>query len=152
MINLTDVKKVVYSYKKKLIQNINKVFTYDFDPEVDVVLFEVHSIGYGAYDISITPMSNGEEIGYNRIESLLREVHFEIDLEQFLNQDDENYRQVRKELNQIAFNLILLFFSECFDEAGQKPSHIQYYIRTHEADNVFNLQDKTWVEIEDLYE
>ncbi|MGA8942965.1 MAG: hypothetical protein WB502_09660 [Thermoactinomyces sp.] len=151
MISLTDVKKVVFSYKINLIENINKVFTANIVPEPDMVLFEVHNIGYGAYDISITPMSNGEEIGYNRIKNLLREVQFEIDLGQFLNQDNENYRQDRKELNQIAFNLIFPFFSECFDEAGQKPSCIQYYIRNHEADDVFNLQNKTWVKIEDLY-
>jgi hypothetical protein len=50
------------------------------------------------------------------------------------------------------FELNIPFFSKCFDKATDRPPRIQFYIRTHEADDVFNLQNKTWVEIEDLYE
>ncbi|MBA4601722.1 hypothetical protein [Thermoactinomyces mirandus] len=157
MINHTDVKKAIYEYEDKTIQNLNEVLSYDFPPETDTVLFEVHSGGYGVFGISITPMTKGEEMGYDSIETLLRKTHFEIDLEQFLDLDndkpyDEKYMDKLGNLKKIVFNLIIPFFSECFHKARYIPPHIQFYIRTHESDDVFNLQNKTWVEIEDLYE
>jgi hypothetical protein len=152
MINITDVKKVIHSHEEEFIQNLNKVLSYNFLPRTDTVLFEVHSVGYGVFDISITPMSKGEEMAYETIQTLLDEVQFEIDLEQFLDQDDENYRQKRKELNKIAFDLLIPFFIECFGKASNKQSNIKFYLRRHQADEVFDLQNKTWLEIEDLYE
>ncbi|MBA4601719.1 hypothetical protein [Thermoactinomyces mirandus] len=65
MINRTNVKKAVYAYEDTIIQNIKKVFSYQFPAETDTILFEVHSGGYGLYGISITPMSEGEECNYD---------------------------------------------------------------------------------------
>ncbi|MBA4550597.1 hypothetical protein H1043_02270 [Thermoactinomyces vulgaris] len=151
MINRSDVKKAVYAYEYSLIQNIKKVLSYQFPPETDTVLFEVHSGEYGIYGISITPMSDGEEINYSRIQTLLDEVQIRIKLDQFIDPNDDYINQIDR-LDHIMFELIIPFFSKCFDKATNRPPRIQFYIRTHEADDVFNLQNKTWVEIEDLYE
>ncbi|MBA4601725.1 hypothetical protein [Thermoactinomyces mirandus] len=151
MINRTDVKKAIYAYENSIIPNIKKVFSFHFPAETDTILFEVHSGGYGLYGISMTPMSDGEEINYSRIQTLLDEVQTRIKLDQFIDPNDDYINRIDR-LDHIMFELIIPFFSECFDKATNRPSHIQYFIRTHEANDVFNLQNKTWVEIEDLYE
>lgn len=56
-----------------------------------------------------------------------------------------------EKLDDMVFDLIIPFFSKCFDQATKPPSHIRFYIRTHEAEEVFDLQNKSWLEIEDLY-
>lgn len=128
------------------------MLSYPFSPRIDTVLWEVHSIGYGVFDISITPMSNGEEMPFDSIQPLSDEVHFEIDLGSFLNEEDEDYRQKRKELINISFDLIIPFFVECFEKAKSKQTNNKFYLRRFQADKVFDLQRKAWIQIEDLYE
>ncbi|WP_181737780.1 hypothetical protein [Thermoactinomyces mirandus] len=96
-------------------------------------------------------MSESEECNYD-VKRLLREIQLELKLEQLFDLiNGSGYMDKMDKLDRIVFDLIIPFFSECFDKASRRPSHIQYYIRT-EANDVFNLQNKTWVKIEDQYE
>lgn len=128
--------------------------SYSYDPETDTILLELHGGFDGLFGISITPMSEGSEMGFNSIKELLDTARISINLYQFLDENTTGVRNTEQEiqLDKIARDVISDLFTECFDEAGGKQSQINFYFRLHQADDVFDLKSKDWISIYDLYE
>ncbi|MBH8605838.1 MULTISPECIES: hypothetical protein [unclassified Thermoactinomyces] len=75
----TEVLKIAYQYKDQFISELKKVFSYQFDPSADTLLFEIHG-GEGLFAVNLLAMSEGEEMHDDLFLDLLDGVNFEIDL------------------------------------------------------------------------
>jgi len=153
IIDQTEVKNIIYQHTDKFIAGLKKVFSYRYASTVDTILFEIHGGFNGLFNISITPMVEGEEYGYEKIRDLLIKVNFEVNLQPILHSDDnDTYKKKKTELNDIAPNYIFQLFTECFEEADGNQIPYRFYLRHHEADDVIDLKNKSWLIIDDLYE
>lgn len=153
MIDQTEVKNIIYQHTDKFIAGLKKFFSYRYASTVDTILFEIHGGFNGLFNISITPMVEGEEYGYEKISDLLDKVNFDVELQQILHSDEnDTYKRKKRELNEIAPDMIFQFFIECFEEAGGNQIPYRCYLRHHEADDVFDLKNKSWLIIDELYE
>jgi hypothetical protein len=152
-IDYTEMKKMIYQHKDQFITGLKNVFSYRFAQEIDTILFEIHGGFNGLFNISITPMVEGEEFGYEKIRDLLRKVNFEVNLQPILDSDDDDtYKEKNRKLNEIAPDMIFQFFVDCYEEANGNQIPYHCYLRHHEADDVFDLKNKSWLIIDDLYE